>query len=121
MSYFDDYVADGLCCQVCGQVIDMDEPGYTRTCEFCDVRFQKKVDKTKRNIQRSQYAIEQFKKNGIVYILKNERIGHFHVYRKRDRQLFQFWAGTGKIIGPIPENIQEEARGISTLIKILGG
>ena len=35
MSYFDDYIADGLCCQVCGAYIDDDEPGYPRTCEDC--------------------------------------------------------------------------------------
>lgn len=35
MSYYDDYIAEGLCCQVCGAVIDLQEPGYPRTCEFC--------------------------------------------------------------------------------------
>lgn len=35
MSYFDDYVADGLCCNICGEYIDGEEPGYPRTCENC--------------------------------------------------------------------------------------
>lgn len=35
MSYFDDYIADGLCCNVCGAYIDGEEPGYPRTCEDC--------------------------------------------------------------------------------------
>lgn len=26
MSYFEDYVEDGLCCQYCGALIDGDEP-----------------------------------------------------------------------------------------------
>lgn len=117
MSYYDDYVADGLCCQVCGAVIDLQEPGHPRTCEFCSENIFK-VNKTERNKQRSQYAIIQFKKNKIKYVLKNEKTGHFHVYRKNDNQLFQFWSGTGKIVGPIPENIKE-ARGIRNLLKIL--
>lgn len=112
MSYFEDYVEDGLCCQYCGQVIDGEEPGYPRSCEFC--RGQSKIE---RNKQRVKYAIEQFKKHNITFILKNEKIGHFHVRRKRDNQLFQFWAGTGKIVGEI--NFSADIRGIHNLIKIL--
>lgn len=117
MSYYDDYIAGGLCCQVCGGIIDLEEPGHPRTCEFCSGNMFK-IDKLERNKQRSQYAITQFKKNEIKYTLKNEKIGHFHVYRKKDNQLFQFWSGTGKITGPIPEGVKEP-RGIKTLIKIL--
>lgn len=116
MSYFDDYVADGLCCSTCGEYIDGEEPGYPRQCENCSG----KTSKFERNKQRSNYAIEQLKKNDIEYVLKNSKIGHFHVYRKIDKQLFQFWSGTGKITGPIPPKIKE-ARGIKTLIKILNG
>ena len=119
MSFFDDYVADGLCCNVCGEYIDGEEPGYPRTCEACSSSFDK-VNKLERNKHRSNYAIEQFKKNNIEYVLKNSKIGHFHTWRKADKQLFQFWSGTGKITGPIPQNIKE-ARGIATLIKILNG
>lgn len=119
MSYYDDYIAGGLCCQVCGVVIDLKEPGYPRTCEYCSSNIFK-VNKVERNKQRSQYAITQFKKNGIKYVLKNEETGHFHVYRKKDNQLFQFWSGTGKITGTIPESIKE-SRGIKNLIKILLG
>ncbi len=36
MSFFEDYVEDGLCCMCCGQLIDGDEPGYPRYCEFCE-------------------------------------------------------------------------------------
>jgi hypothetical protein len=118
MSYFDDYVADGLCCSVCGEYIDGEEPGYPRTCKNCSGDSLKSY-KIERNKQRSNYAIEQFKKNNIRYVLKNSKIGHFHAFRKYDNQLFQFWSGTGKITGPIPENIKGDRRGIATLIKIL--
>lgn len=32
MSYYEDYVADGLMCMTCGTLIDGDEPGYPRDC-----------------------------------------------------------------------------------------
>lgn len=35
MSFYDDYVADGLCCMVCGELIDEEEPGYPRKCADC--------------------------------------------------------------------------------------
>lgn len=28
-------ILDGLFCQVCGEVIDEESPGYPRTCEGC--------------------------------------------------------------------------------------
>jgi hypothetical protein len=65
------------------------------------------------NPNRIRYAIEQFQKHNIEYTLKNEQTGHFHCRRKSDDKLFQFWAGTGKIIG------YENKRGIHTLIKLL--
>lgn len=61
---------------------------------------------------RIGYAIEQFEKNGIRYELKNEAIGHFHCWRKSDGRLYQFWAGTGKILG-------YRNRGIHLLIREL--
>lgn len=119
MSYFENYVEDGLCCEICGQVIDGEEPGYIRTCEYCKNSEFGKVNKIKRNEERSRYAIMQFRKNKIKYDLKNETTGHFHTYRKSDNQLFQFWSGTGKIVGPIPEYIKGDRRGIKTLVEIL--
>lgn len=101
-----------------GSYIDGKEIGYQRTCDSCKNDTWGKIDKIKRNKQRSDYAIEQFKKNQIKYILKNSQIGHFHIWRKKDNKLFQFWVGTGKIVGPIP-SIYKEARGIKNLIKIL--
>lgn len=65
------------------------------------------------NPNRIQFAIRMFEKHDIEYVLKNEQTGHFHCRRKSDDKLFQFYAGTGKIVG------QENKRGIHTLIKLL--
>lgn len=65
------------------------------------------------NPKRIQYAIEQFEKHNIEYVLKNEQTGHFHCHRKSDDKLFQFYAGTGKIMG------FENKRGIHSLIGLL--
>ncbi len=74
---------------------------------------QNHAERVSKNSDRIKYAIEQFKKNNIEYVLKNEQTGHFHCYRKSDDKLFQFYAGTGKIMG------FENKRGIHALIKIL--
>lgn len=73
-------------------------------------RYKRRVSK---NPARITFAIKQFEENNIKYILKNERIGHFHCWRKSDDKLYQFWAGTGKILG------FENIRGIKSLIEIL--
>ena len=65
------------------------------------------------NPNRIKYAIEQFEKHNIEYVLKNETTGHFHCRRKSDDKLFQFYAGTGKIMG------YDKARGIHALIRLL--
>ena len=65
------------------------------------------------NPNRIQYAIQQFERHDIDYVLKNEITGHFHCRRKSDDKLFQFYAGTGKIIGI------DNKRGIHALIKLL--
>lgn len=69
-------------------------------------------ERVAKNSSRVTYAIEQFEKNGIKYEIKNLTTGHFHCWGKSDGKLYQFYAGTGKIVG-------FNARGISTLIKIL--
>lgn len=73
---------------------------------------KKRVAKTP---SRIRYAMEQFEKHGIEYELKKEQTGHFHCRRKTDGKLFQFYAGTGKIMG------EENRRGIHQLIKLLEG
>lgn len=62
---------------------------------------------------RIDYAVKQLESHGIEYSLKNEQTGHFHCRRKSDDKLFQFYAGTGKILG------NDSERGIHALIKIL--
>ena len=61
---------------------------------------------------RIEYAVSKFEENGIRYELKNPGIGHFHCWRKSDGKLYQFWAGTGKILG-------YRNRGIKMLIREL--
>ena len=65
-----------------------------------------------KNPQRVEYAKQQFEKNGIRYCLKNQMIGHFHCWRLSDNKLFQFYAGTGKIMGM-------NKRGLANLVKEL--
>lgn len=81
--------------------------GYS---EWAKEQHAKRVAK---NPNRIEYAIQQFQKHNIEFDLKNEQTGHFHCRRKSDDKLFQFYAGTGKIIG-----IQNK-RGIHNLIKLL--
>ena len=78
--------------------------------EFAKEQYKKRVAD---NPNRIQYAIEQFEKHNIEYALKNEQTGHFHCRRKSDDKLFQFYAGTGKIMG------YEKKRGIHALIELL--
>ena len=88
---------------------------YTLSEYWQDVRpvlkkkHQERIAKTP---SRIEYAIQQFENNEIKYQLKNESIGHFHCWRKSDGKLFQFWAGTGKILG-------YNKRGIHLLVKEL--
>ena len=70
-------------------------------------------ERVAKNGDRIKYAIKQFEKHEIEYTLKNEQTGHFHCRRKSDDKLFQFWAGTGKILG------YDDARGIHALIRML--
>ena len=84
--------------------------------DFEGIREHAKEQHAKRvadNPNRTQYAIEQFKNHEIEYTLKNEQTGHFHCRRKSDDKLFQFYAGTGKIMG------FENKRGIHSLIRLL--
>ena len=77
--------------------------------------------------QRIEYAIQQFKKNNINFILKNSTTGHFHCFDKFDN-LFQFWCSTGKIY--YDNKVAKERnfksnvkylRGVHNLIKLLVG
>lgn len=65
-----------------------------------------------KNPERLEYAIKQLKDHNIEYVVKNSQTGHIHCRRKSDDKLFQFYAGTGKIM-------DHNLRGIHNLIKIL--
>ena len=73
---------------------------------------EKHRERVAKNPDRIAYAIQLFERHNIEYVLKNEVTGHFHCYRQADDRLFQFYAGTGKIVG-------ENVRGIYNLIRIL--
>ena len=36
MSYFEDYIEEGLCCEGCGEFLGGDEPGFIRRCAACE-------------------------------------------------------------------------------------
>jgi hypothetical protein len=61
--------------------------------------------------KRIEHAIVQFEKHDLLYSLKNEATGQFHVYRKCDDMRFVFYAN-----GTIANR---DERGIHTLIKLL--
>jgi len=61
--------------------------------------------------ERIQFAITQFEKHNIMYILKNSASGQFHAFRKCDDKLFVFYAN-GTITG-------YDKRGIHALIELL--
>jgi len=77
--------------------------------EDCKKRHDERVAKTP---ERIEFAIKQFEEKNIKYELKNEANGHFHCWRKSDGRLYQFWAGTGKILG-------YRNRGIKLLVREL--
>lgn len=74
---------------------------------------EKHRERVAKNPDRIEYAVHQFEMNNIEYALKNAQTGHFHCRRKSDDKLFQFWAGTGKILG------YDRLRGVHALIKLL--
>lgn len=74
---------------------------------------QKHKERVAKNADRIAYAVKQFETNGIEYTLRNQQTGHFHCRRKSDDRLFQFYAGTGKIMG------YSDVRGIHALIELL--
>lgn len=82
-------------------------------CGYHEYAKEKHEKRVAENPDRIAFAIKQFENNNIEYTLKNEATGHFHCRRKSDDKLFQFYAGTGKIVGV------SNKRGIHEFIKIL--
>jgi hypothetical protein len=92
---------------------------FYRGVNMGDIREEGKLlkavhnEKIKKTPDRIEYAIKQFEENGVEYRLLNGSTGHFHCWRKRDEYLYQYWAGTGKILG------HDDIRGINSLIEAL--
>lgn len=121
MSFFNDYVADGLCCQVCGAYIDGDEPGFPRTCDDCIKEKEQRIkqqEQQKNSMKKIDKLKKVLEKYNISYELKNVDTGHFHTRRKFDNQLIEYYIWTGKIskLGKI-----QKARGEKALLQILLG
>lgn len=68
-------------------------------------------DYLQRNLQRAQYAQERFDNEGIRYIRPSQDSDRFIIFGK-GRNKYQFYAGTGLILGPYEE------RGIEQMISI---
>lgn len=77
--------------------------------EYCKSKHDARAAKTP---ERVAYAEEQLQEAGIRYVVKNASIGHIHAWNNRGK-LFQFWAGTGKIMN-------HNARGIENFIRLVG-
>lgn len=71
------------------------------------------LERVAKSPERIKYAIKQFEKHNVEYLLTDMFTGHFRCYRKSDDKLFEFYAGTGKIKGI------DDKRGIHALIKLL--
>ena len=82
-------------------------------CGYHEYAKEKHDERVADTPNRIDFAKKQFESNNIDYDLKNEATGHFHCWRKSDDKLFQFYAGTGKIVGV------SNKRGIHEFIKIL--
>ena len=86
--------------------------GDSFDCGYHEYAKEKYKERVAKNQERIDFAIKMFEKNDIEFVLKNEQTGHFHCHRKSDNKLFQFYAGTGKIVG-------ESKRGIHALVDLL--
>ena len=91
----------------------VDDPAMTFDGGYHLYAKEKHKERVSKNPERTAYAEEQLKSNGIEYVIKNKSIGHFHCRRKSNDELVQFWAGTGKILG------RTDIRGIHALIQYL--
>lgn len=94
------------------QKIQKDCVNESFDCGYHEHAKEKHDERVADTPNRIAFALEQFNKYNIYAVLKNKATGHFHCWRKSDKKLFQFYAGTGKIVG-------ENKRGIHALIEIL--
>jgi len=56
MSFFEDYVQDGICCETCGELIDGSASGFIRRCPACKEydRYHDKKTKNKLEIMATK-------------------------------------------------------------------
>jgi len=64
---------------------------------------------------RADYAIKRFEEEGIRYIRREDGSDRFTVYSTDNGRKFTFFAGTGLIMGPLPE------RGIEQMVMLAKG
>lgn len=90
-----------------------------------EIAKQKHAERVAKTPNRIEYAKQQFKKNKIAYIVKNNSNGHIHCFDYQGN-LFQFWASTGKILYDYKveqkrkfDKNYRNLRGINNLIKLL--
>lgn len=81
-------------------------------CGYHTYAKEKHEARVEKNPDRLEYATRLLQKHGIEFAVKNAQTCHIHAWRKRDGQLMQFWAGTGKIFN-------SNKRGIENFIKLL--
>lgn len=72
-------------------------------------------DIVERNGKRTEYAIKRFEEEGIRFIRPSENSDRFIVFSKDNGRKYQFYAGTGLILGPY------ENRGIENMVSIAKG
>jgi len=64
---------------------------------------------------RADYAIKRFEEEDIRYMRPDENSDRFFVWSKDNTRKYTFFAGTGQILGPMPE------RGIENMITLACG
>lgn len=62
MSYFEDYIEDGLCCESCGEFLGGDEPGFIRRCAGCE---PKVVNRGRKQERDGQSGLPRFSRYNI--------------------------------------------------------
>ena len=73
--------------------------------------FDREGDYLQLNLHRARYAQERFEEEGIRYIRPSETSDRFLVFGQ-GKDKFQFYAGSGLILGPYDE------RGIECMVEI---
>lgn len=67
---------------------------------------------TERNARRTEYAIRRFEEEGIRYVRPSQGSDRFIVFSKDNLRKYQFYAGTGLILGPYCD------RGIENMVEV---